>query len=193
MFQETIHDASNLNVFTQSGNTGAEATNPADEELDRNTLLGTGVERLDDLRVDEGVRFDKDSGRAARTVVGRFPVDEFDKAGGEIKGGDEELVEVGGFRHSREDVKERGDFGGQGGATGEQAEVGVEAGGAGMIISRSKMKVGDQVTFLSANDEENFAVGFQADESVDNVDTCFLHFAGPSDIVGFIEAGFEFD
>ena len=70
MFQETIHDASNLNVFTQSGNTGAEATNPADEELDRNTLLGTGVERLDDLRVDEGVRFDKDSGRAARTVVG---------------------------------------------------------------------------------------------------------------------------
>ncbi len=49
------------------------------------------------------------------------------------------------------------------------------------------------MTFLSANNEENFAVGFQADESVDNVDTCFLHFAGPSDIVGFIEAGFEFD
>ena len=120
-------------------------------------------------------------------------MDEFDKAGGEIKGCDEKLVEVGGFRHSREDVKKRGDFGGQGGARGEQAEVGVEAGGAGMIISRSKMKVGDQVTFLSANDEENFAVGFQADESVDNVDTCFLHFAGPSDIVGFIEAGFEFD
>lgn len=70
MFQETINDASNLNVFTQSGNTGAEATNPADEKLDRDTLLGTGVERLDDLWVDEGVRFDKDSGRAARTVVG---------------------------------------------------------------------------------------------------------------------------
>jgi hypothetical protein len=33
-------------------------------------------------------------------------VDEFDKAGGEIKGGNEEFVEVGGFRHSREDVKE---------------------------------------------------------------------------------------
>ena len=70
MFQETIHDASNLNVFTQSGNTGAEATNPADEELDRDPFLGTGVERLDDLRVDEGVCFDKDSGRAASTVVG---------------------------------------------------------------------------------------------------------------------------
>lgn len=46
-------------------------------------------------------------------------MDEFEEAGGKIKRGDEEFVEVGGFRHSRKDVEERRDFGGQGGATGE--------------------------------------------------------------------------
>jgi hypothetical protein len=88
MFKETVHDASNLDVFAESGHTGTEAADPADEELDGDSFLGTGVERLNDLRVDESVGFDKDSRGAAGTVVGRFPVDEFEEAGGEIKGGD---------------------------------------------------------------------------------------------------------
>jgi hypothetical protein len=39
MFEETVHDASNLDVFTQSGDTGAEAADPADEELNGNSFL----------------------------------------------------------------------------------------------------------------------------------------------------------
>jgi hypothetical protein len=97
MFEETVHDASNCDVFAQSGDTGAEAADPADQELNGDSFLRAGVERLDDLWVDEGVGFDKDSRGATGTVVGRFPVDEFEEAGGEIKGGDEEFVEVGGF------------------------------------------------------------------------------------------------
>ena len=87
MFEETVHDASNRDVFAESRYTGPEATDSADEQLDGDSFLGAGVERLNDLRVDESIGFDKDSGRAARTVMGRFPVDEFEKAGGEIKGG----------------------------------------------------------------------------------------------------------
>jgi hypothetical protein len=97
MFEETVHDASNCEVFAESGYTGPEAADPADEELDGDSFLGAGVERLDDLRVDESVGFDKDSGRATGTVVGRFPVDKFEEARGKIKGGDEEFVEVSSF------------------------------------------------------------------------------------------------
>ena len=86
-----------MDVFAQSRDTGAEAADPADEELDGDSFLGAGVKRLNDLRVDEGVGFDKDSGRAAGTVVGRFAVDEFEEAGGKIKGGYEEFVEVSSF------------------------------------------------------------------------------------------------
>ena len=87
-------------------------------------------------------------------------MDEFEEAGGKIKGGDEELVEVGGFRHSREDVEEGGDFGGQGGATGEQAEVGVEACRTGMIVSCTEVQIGLEMALFPTDDEEDFAVGF---------------------------------
>jgi hypothetical protein len=119
MFEETVHDASNCDVFAESGHTGPEATDSANEQLDGDSFLGACVERLNDLRVDEGVGFDKDSGRTTGTVVGGFPVDKFEEARGKIKGGDKKFVEVGGFRHSREDVEKGGDFGSQGGATGE--------------------------------------------------------------------------
>jgi hypothetical protein len=160
MFEETVHDASDLDIFAQSGDTGAEAANPADEKLDRDTFLRAGVERLNDLRVDEGVGFDKDSGRATGAVVGGFPVNELEEARGKIKWGDEEFVEVGGFRHSREDVKERSDFGGQGGSTGEQAEVGVKAGSSGMIVSCTEVQIGLEMALFPTDDEEDFAVGF---------------------------------
>ena len=97
MFEETIHDASNCDVFAQSRDTGAKAADPADEELNGDSFLRAGVERLNDLRVDESIGFDKDSGRAASTVVGRFSVDELEEARGKIKGGDEEFVEVSSF------------------------------------------------------------------------------------------------
>lgn len=92
--------------------------------------------------------------------MGRFPVDEFEKAGGEIKGGDEEFVEVSSFRHSREDVEERSDFGSQGGATCEQAEVGVKARGTGMIVSRAEVQIGLEMVLFPTDDQEDFAVGF---------------------------------
>jgi len=88
MFKETVHDASNCDVFAESGYTGPEAADPADEELDGNSFLRASVERLNDLRVDESVGFDKDSGRATGTVVSGFPVDELEEAGSKIKGGD---------------------------------------------------------------------------------------------------------
>jgi hypothetical protein len=97
MFEETVHDASNCDVFAESRYTGPEATDSADEQLDGDSFLGAGVERLNDLRVDEGVGFDKDSGRTTGTVVGRFPVDKFEETRGKIKGGDEEFVEVSSF------------------------------------------------------------------------------------------------
>jgi hypothetical protein len=87
-------------------------------------------------------------------------MNQFEEAGGKIKRGDEELVEVGGFRHSREDVEERGDFGSQGGATCEQAEVGVKACGTGMIISRAEVQIGLEMVLFPTDDEEDFAVSF---------------------------------
>jgi hypothetical protein len=55
------------------------------------------------------------------------------------------------------------------------------------------VKVGEEVIFFPAYDEEDFAVCFEPNEAIDNVNACLLHFSGPRNVVGLIEAGFQFD
>jgi hypothetical protein len=58
-----------------------------------------------------------------------------------------------GFGHAGEDVEKIGDFGGEGGAGGEETEIGIKAGGARMVVARSEVKVGDEVAFFTANEK----------------------------------------
>jgi hypothetical protein len=62
-----------------------------------------------------------------------------------------------------------------------------------VIIARSQVQVGEEVIFFPAYDKEDFAVCFESNEAIDDVDACLLHFPGPRDVVGFIEASFQFN
>ena len=62
-----------------------------------------------------------------------------------------------------------------------------------MIIARTKMKIGLEVAFFATDDQKNFAMGFEPYQTVDHVDSGFFHFTGPSDVIGLIKTGFEFD
>jgi hypothetical protein len=55
------------------------------------------------------------------------------------------------------------------------------------------VKVGEEVIFLPAYNKEDFAVCFESNEAIDDVNACLLHFPGPRDVVGFIEASFQFN
>lgn len=163
VFKVAIDNAANVDVFAQARDAGAEAADAANEELDGDTFLGAGVERLDDFGIDEGVGFDENSGRSTGAVMRRFAVNIFEEAGDKIEGGDEEFIKVGGLGHAGEDIEERGDFGGEAGAGGEEAKIGIKPGGAGVVIARAEVKIGLEVSLLPANDEKNFAVSFESD------------------------------
>ena len=70
---------------------------------------------------------------------------------------------MGGFGHSGEDIEKGGDFCGQGEARGEEAEIGVEASGARMVVTRAEVEVRDEVALFAADYEKDFAVGFESD------------------------------
>jgi hypothetical protein len=111
MFEITIHDATNMNIFTEARDAGAEAADSTNQKLNGDTLLRGGVERLNDLGIHESVRFDKYSRGSARTMICGFAMDMFEEAWGKVEWGDEEFVEVGGLGHSRQDIEEGSDFG----------------------------------------------------------------------------------
>jgi len=191
VFEETVDDAADADVFAEAGDAGPEAADPANDHVDGDALLRGGVEGVGDLLVDEGVDLDEDAGLATRALVSPLAVDHFNQAGSKVERGDEEFIEVGGFRHPGEDVKEGGDLGGKRGAGGEKAEVGIQPGGARVVVAGAEMKIRAEVAFFAANKKEGFAVGFQADEAVDDVNAGFFHLFGPGDVVGFVEAGLE--
>jgi len=193
MFEEAIDNAADADVLADSWKSGAQAADAPYEQVDGNAFLGGGVEGVDDFLIYKSVGLDEDARGATRTEVGAFTVDQLQKAGSEVEGSDEEFIEMGGFRHAGEDVEQGGSFGGEGGPGGEEAEVGVESGGAGMVVTGAEVEVGAEVSFLPADEKQHLAVGFEADEAVDDVDAGLLHLFGPGNIVGFIKAGLEFD
>ena len=62
-----------------------------------------------------------------------------------------------------------------------------------MIIAGTKMKIGLEMSFFTTDNQKDLAVGFESHQTVDHVDSGFFHFAGPSDVIGLIKTGFEFD
>ena len=60
---------------------------------------------------------------------------------------------MGGFGHSGEDIEKGGNFCGEGGSGSQEAEIGIEAGCAGMVVACSEVKVGDEVVLFAANEQ----------------------------------------
>jgi len=116
VLEEAVDNAANADVFAEAGDAGPEAADAADDHVDGDALLRGSVEGVDDLLVDEGVDLDEDAGLATRAQVSPLAVDHFNQAGSEVEGGNEEFIEVGGFRHARKDIKEGGDLGAERGA-----------------------------------------------------------------------------
>ena len=77
---------------------------------------------------------------------------------------------------------------------GEQAQVGVEARGDGVVIAGAEVAVaaGDAV-FVAAHQHGQLAVGLEADDAVEDLHAGVFHAARPADVGGFVEAGHELD
>ncbi len=77
---------------------------------------------------------------------------------------------------------------------GEQAEVGVEAGGDGVVVAGAEVAVaaGDAV-FVAADQHGQLAVGLEADDAVEDLHAGVFHAARPADVGGLVEAGHQLD
>ena len=92
-----------------------------------------------------------------------------------------------------EEVEEGGGVIAEVGPAGEEAEVGVDAGGGGVVVAGAEVDVAADAVGLAADDEGGLAVGLEADDAVDDVDAGLLKGAGLVDVVFLVEAGLEFD
>ena len=133
-------------------------------------------------------------GRPAFLGMDGFAIDEADELIGHVKRGDQERLVALGFGVCGEVVEDRLDGLGQLRARGEQADVGVEAGGDRVVVAGAEVDIAaHDAVGIAADEQRKFAVGLLAEDAVGDADACILELAGPADIGVFVEARHQLD
>ena len=97
------------------------------------------------------------------------------------------------FEYPREVVEQVGDVCGQIGIGGQQTEVLVETGGAGVVVARADVAVAVDVIAFVTDHEGELRVRLQTHHAVHDVDTRLLEHARPRDVRLLVEARGELD
>ncbi len=112
-------------------------------------------------------------------------------------GSDEELGVFLSCAESSDHVEEADDIGGDVLVAGEEAEVGVELCGCGVIVSGAEVCVGADspfaVDFFFSCDHGAFGMCFESEYAVGDMDAGRFELAGEGDILFFIESCPEFN
>ena len=76
---------------------------------------------------------------------------------------------------------------------GQQAKIGVHAGGLRIVVAGAHVAVAPQAVRLLTDHERELAVRFESDDAVDHVHAGAFQLARPHDVRILIEARFDFD
>ena len=79
------------------------------------------------------------------------------------------------------------------GIGGEEAQVGVDAGGAAVVVAGGDVRIAADAAGLLAHDQAQLAVHLDVDQPVDDVDAGRLQPGRPGDVVLLVEAGLQLD
>ena len=166
---------------------------PAHVEIDLHAGLRGGVERADAAAVDERVHLHRDPRRAAFAV-------RLDRA---LDLGDDPVAQhVGRRQHppvvqrapvAGQVVEHVGDVGADLLVDGEQAEVGVQARGRGVVVAGADVHVVAHPVALAAHDEHALGVGLHRGLAVDDVHARLLQRLRPVDVHALVEARLQLD
>src|SRR4051794_14975706 len=194
VFEEAADDAANANAAADAANTGDQNALAAHDEIDLDTGLRRAVKRFDDSRIDNRVHLNDHAGGFSALGIARFTINQRNTTFGEIARSDEQRLVAGLLSVGREVIEDVVDGGSDVWITGEQAEVGVKAGGGRIVISGTEVRVAaDFAVGVVADDEREFRVSFQACYAVEDLNAGVFQAASPPNVGGFIETGFQFD
>ncbi len=76
---------------------------------------------------------------------------------------------------------------------GQKTEVGIQSGRPGVVVAGADVGVAPEAVVIAADDEDQLAVGLQAQHAVGDVDADFFQARRPLDVGGLVEARLQFD
>lgn len=193
VFKVTSENTVHANIFTETFDVGDKVADAADDEVDFDSGSGGAIKIIDCFLINKAVDLYNDASGFSGAGVAGLGVDVSLDGVVEIKGRNQKFFEVGSDGESGEGIEEIGHFVGDFTAGGKEAEVGVKAGGFGVVVSGAEVGVAPQVAAFAADHHTGFAMGLESNDAINDMDALVFELAGPFDVVGFIEAGLEFN
>ena len=192
VFQKAADDGFDADVFRQALDPRPHAADAADDQADLHPGARGGVEGVDHLGVDQAVHLGPDFGRPPGAGMGGLLRDQIKEARLEGDGRDGEVFQPFGLHIARQVIEHLGGIAPQRGIAGEEAEVGVDAGGDRVVIAGAVMGIGDQIVAFAAHDGADLGMGLVLDETVNHMRAGPFQTAGLADIGGFVKTGLQF-
>ena len=194
VFEEAADNAAHTNAAADAANAGAQRADAAHEEIDFDSGLRSAIERLNHVFIEERIHLGDNARGTALAGVFGLAIDERHAAPGEIERGDHQRAVAGVLGVSGQEAENILYGAGNFWIGGQEAEVGVEASGGGVVVAGAEMGVAARdAVGIAADEQGEFAVGFEADEAVKDLDAGVFEIARPADVRGFVEASFELD
>ena len=174
------------------GTPGPQAADAAHDQVNLHARLRGAVEGLDDLPFGQRIDLGDDAGGQALAGVLGLALDELEQAVVQLERRDQELAHALELADAGQQVEEVGGVLAELRAAGEQAEVGVELRGGGVVIAGGQVDVAADVVAFAPHDQAALGVDLVADQAVDHMHAGFLQLARPLDVVGLVEARAQF-
>ncbi len=156
VFEESPDDRADGDVFAHVGDSWAQAAEPADDQVDLDACVGSLVEGFDDLAVFHRVHLGEDMGGFASFGVGDLVVDTIEEVVAHVIGRDDQAAVAHPGAEPGDHVEEPNDIGGDFFVGGQEPEIGVALGGAGVVVARAHVGIGAQppgvVDFFASDD-----------------------------------------
>ena len=181
-------------VVRQAGQAGAQAAGVAHDQLDLHARLRGAIERLDDVGVLERVHLEADQARLLGRVAGDLALDPLEQPLLQALGRDQELAVLARrLVAGGQIVEQLGQVVADRVVAGQQAEVGIDPRGAGVIVAGADVGVAPEPGVVAAHHQHDLGVGLEADHAVHDVDADLLQPARPLDVGGLVEARLDLD
>ena len=193
VFEEAVDHRHHFDRVTVPLHAGTQRADAAHVQADADPLARCGVQCFDDLIVDERVHLRHDLGRLPGLRTTPLAVDQAQEPFTQPSWRHRQLLQARRIGVAGESAEDRAGVLGNRLRRGEQAEVGVDASGALVVIARGQVRIAAQAVRGPLDHLADLRMHLVAADAVDDVRAGFFERARPADVPLFVEARGQFD
>ena len=192
MFELAADNRADADVFRQAFHLRPQGAHAAYDQINLYAGRTGGVKFFDDVRFDQRIEFGDDAGLPAGFGVFGFAADACNQHFVQGERALVQFVQAAGLAQAGDFHKQGVHVGGNLLVGGEEAEIGIDARSALVVVAGAEVRIAFQTAFFAADNQSHFGMDFVAEYTVYDMRARVFEPLRPIDVVCFVEARHQF-